>query len=705
MDIRGRGTALVMTVSLAGWASAGLAADVSFSEEQAQKGRAAYNRHCSECHGVRLEGEHLAPPLVGGRFDMTWRDKSAGVLAFHLRRMPPDPRAGTLGDEVYAHILAYILKFNDFAAGAALPTAVADLDDLAIPRLEGADYDPDAPEVAAEQSDRLAKMSAVTEAMLRDPAPEDWLHTQASYNAQTFSRLGKIDKQNVGDLAIAWRQPLRAGVSMPMPIVHDGIMFLHSFPDTVLALDATNGDILWRHQYEPSGTSSQKMGLALSGDKVLVPTSDLHVLALHARTGALIWDHTIRREADTAAVRGGYNLRSAPLVVGNKVIQGVAASFVPKGGFLVAIDLESGEEVWRFHTIARPGSPGGESWNDVPLEGRSGGSIWHTGSYDPELNLVFYGTAPTYDTGPLVTAVDKPGTSSEALYTNSTVAINPDTGELVWHYQHMANDQWDLDWVFERQIIDLPWKGETRRVVLNVGKVAIAEALDAKTGRYLFSVDAGIQNVIADIDPETGEKTFDMALWPGPGKEFDVCPSAFGARSWPPTSYSPATQMLYLPLTESCMHMGKEGGRLLTSGLGISGATHPESADGKIGRLQAIDLAGRKAAWVVELEGAISTGALATAGGIVFAGDTAPSLKAFDDASGEILWNAPLDDNPSSSVISYSVDGMQYVAIVVGVDNFHIGALGRTPGRGLFAGGGGNDGPPKGGAAVWVFSL
>ncbi|MEE2778302.1 MAG: PQQ-binding-like beta-propeller repeat protein [Acidobacteriota bacterium] len=704
MGIRDRGIACVVTAFLLGGSTAGLAADASFSEEQARKGRAAYNKSCSECHGVRLEGEHLSPPLVGSRFDVTWRDKSAGVLAFHLRRMPPDPRAGTLGDEVYANILAYILKSNGFEAGDALPTAVADLDDIDIPQLAGADYEPDAPEVAAGESERLANMSPVTAAMLRDPAPQDWLQTQASYNAQTFSKLEQINKDSVANLAIAWRQPLRAGVSMPMPVVHDGIMFLHSFPDTVLAIDATNGDILWRHQYKPDGPSSQKLGIALAGDKVLVPTSDLHVLALSSKTGELIWDHTIRRESDAPAAMLSYNLRSAPLVVGDKLIQPVTASFVPKGGFLVAIDIESGEEAWRFHTIARPGTPGGETWNDVPLDKRSGGSIWQTGSYDPELNMVFYGTAPTYDTGPLVNPVDKAGVSSEALYTNSTIAINPDNGELVWHYQHMSNDQWDLDWVFERQIIDLPLKGETRRVVLNVGKVAIVEAVDAKTGRYLFSVDAGIQNVITDIDPETGEKTYDLALWPGPDKEFDVCPSAFGARSWPPTSYSPQTQMLYLPLTESCMHMGKEGGRLLTSGLGISGATHPESADGKVGRLQAIDLASRKRAWLVELEGAVSTGALATAGGIVFVGDTAPSLKAFDDATGEMLWEKALDDNPSSSVITYSVDGTQYVAIVAGVNNFHIGALAGTLGS-LLGGGGESDGPPKGGAAIWVFSL
>jgi alcohol dehydrogenase (cytochrome c) len=530
---------------------------------------------------------------------------------------------------------------------------------------------------------------------------------------------------------------LRDGTSMPMPLVHGGVMYLLTFPDTALALDASNGQVLWRHRYEPQGSpSSQKMGLALQGDKVFMPTSDLHVLALSAKTGELVWDHKIAPPTAPpkrpSALPISYQLRSPPLVVGDKVIQGVTASFVPMGGFAVAIDVASGKEAWRFNTIARPGEPNGDSWNDVPLEKRSGGSIWHELSYDPELDLVYFGIAPTYDTGPLLHPSANTAVNANALYTNCTVAIRPKTGELAWYYQHVANDQWDLDWVFERTIVNVPWDGKTRKAVMNVGKMGILEALDATTGEYLFSVDAGIQNVITAIDPKTGAKTIDPGKLPDPKRPTDVCPSAIGARSWPPTSYSPKTQLAYLPLTESCMRLGPQGFRLLTSGVGISGATHPATADGKNGRLQAIDLANRKLGWTTDLVNAPTTGLLATAGGVVFVGDLDPSLKAVDDTTGELLWSTKLDNAPSSGLVTYRVKDKQYLAVVVGMHNFHVDGVARSLDRllaGDVASGGGaaaGGAPPaaaaaaaggaaargaamtdgtKGGAAIWVFGL
>jgi alcohol dehydrogenase (cytochrome c) len=393
------------------------------------------------------------------------------------------------------------------------------------------------------------------------------------------------------------------------------------------------------------------------------------------------------------------------MVVGDKVIQGVTASFVPRGGFILAIDLESGKEVWRFNTIARPGTPGGETWNDLPIDDRSGGSVWHQGTYDPELNLIFYGIAPTYDTGPLLNPVDKEGVTNDALYTNCTIALNPDTGELVWHYQHMPNDQWDLDWVFERQIVTIPVNGEPRKVVMNVGKMAILEALDASTGEYLFSVDMGVQNVITVIDPNTGAKTFDPDKMPDPERPCVICPSAFGARSWPPTSYSPKTKFLYVPLTEWCMAFGEEGMKLLSSGVGITSAPHPATGDGMMGKLQAVDVVNRKPAWSHDVAPPITTSVLSTAGGLVFSGDLEPSLKAFDDETGELLWQSALDDLPRCSVISYGVDERQYVAVVVGISNLHSRDLARTYGEFVSSRGDAAYAPPRGGAAIWVFAL
>ncbi len=679
-----------------------------FTAAQSSAGRQAYRQHCVKCHGAKLEGLDLSPSLAAGRFDQTWRGKPTGVLFFNLRRMPPMPVAepGSLGDETYANILAYLLQSNGFAPGeVALPTDAATLGKLTIPQLAGAQSDPDAPTPgAAERSERLKNLPGVTGEMLGNPSPNDWLQWGRTQDGYNYSALALLNRENVAGLKPVWRTPLREGTSMPGPVVHDGIMFLHTFPDTVLALDATNGAILWRHRYDPATASSQKMGVALYDDKVLVPTSDLHVLALNAKTGDAIWDHTIALETGEG-FRGRYQLRSAPFVVGDKVIQGVTASFVPRGGFIVALDVKTGAELWRFDTIARPGEPGGETWNDLPLDKRSGGSVWHQGTYDAELNLLYFGVAPTYDTGPLLHSVNKEGISSETLYTNCTIALDADTGKLAWHYQHMANDQWDLDWVFERQIVTMPIDGKPRKVVFNVGKMAILEALDAATGEYLFSIDSGTQNVITAIDPKTGAKTYDPEKLPDPQRPCVICPSAFGARSWPPTSYSPKTKLLYLPLTEWCMGMGQEGFRLLTSGVGLSSAPHPDSADGMLGRIQAVDVENRKMGWTHNLAAPMTTSIVATAGGLLFVGDLDPSLKAFDDTTGELLWKAPLDDLPSASLITYSVDEKQYVAVVVGQTNNHVRDLARSYDEFLASQGKTNNAPPKGGARVWVFAL
>jgi alcohol dehydrogenase (cytochrome c) len=433
-----------------------------------------------------------------------------------------------------------------------------------------------------------------------------------------------------------------------------------------------------------------------------VPTSDLRVLALNAKTGELVWNHEIA--STQASARTRYQIRSAPLVVGNRVIQGVTASFSPGGGFIVGLDIDSGKEIWRFHTIARPDEPGGNSWNGLPLEGRSGGSVWHQGTYDPALNLVYFGVAPTYDTLPLLNPSSAAGVTADALYTNCTIALNPETGKLVWHYQHVQNDQWDLDWVFERQLVEMTVDGRRRKVVMNAGKMAILDALDAATGEYLFSIDAKTQNVITSIDPKTGAKRINLEKWPDPKRPTDICPAISGARSWPPTSYSPETTLLYLPLTEWCHRFGGEGFKLLTSGVGMVPAAHPDAAsDGMMGRLQAVDVAGRTLAWVHHQRAPFSASVLATAGGVLFAGDLDPSLKAFDAATGKQLWQAALDDLPSSSIITYSVGTTQYIAVVVGLRNNHINDLSGN--YNTFRKNRGDAAPTlRGGAAIWVFA-
>ena len=680
---------------------------LAFTEAQSAAGRSVYTQRCVSCHGAELQGEHLAPALTGERFDRTWRGKPAGALMFQLRRMPPNAgAAGSLGDETYASLLAYLLQANGFEPStAALSSDVNALASVIIPRRDGAASDPVAPVVAsAAGAARLAALSAVSDGMLRNPPDRDWLQWGRTYNGHNFSPLTLITRENVRNLKPAFRVPLTGGQGMPMPLVHDGVMFLLTAPDTVLALDAANGELLWRYQHVPTGPSSQKIGLALHGDRVFVPTSDLQVLALNARTGALVWKHEVAPVG--AQGRGRYQIRSAPLIVGNKVIQGVAGSFSPGGGFIVGLDIDSGKEVWRFNTIARPGEPGGNSWNGLPLDGRSGGSVWHQGTYDPELNLVYFGVAPTYDTLPLLERSADPNVTDDTLFTNCTIALNPDTGKLVWYYQHVKNDQWDLDWVFERTLVEMTIDGRRRKVVMNAGKMAILDALDAATGEYLFSIDGKTQNVIVSIDPKTGVKRIDREKWPDPKRPAVVCPAVSGGRSWPPTSYSAQSGLLYMPLTEWCMRFGAEGFKLLTSGVGLQATEHPDAtADGMMGRLQAFDVTGRKLAWAHNQRAPLSTSVLATAGGVLFSGDLDPALKAFDAATGQQLWQATLDDLPSSSIITFSVGTSQYVAVVVGLRNNHINDLSNTYNAFRKNHGDASAAPLRGGAAIWVFGL
>jgi alcohol dehydrogenase (cytochrome c) len=390
-------------------------------------------------------------------------------------------------------------------------------------------------------AERIAALPPVTSARLAKPASGDWLLWGRAYDGHNFSPLKTINRDTVENLAPAWRAPLAAGLSMPSPLVHAGVMYLHTAPDTILALDAVTGQEMWRHVHQSVSGSSMKMGIGLGGNRVFAPTSDLHVIALDARTGEKAWDHKIEL-SPPASNRMVFNLRSAPMVIGDKLIQAVTASAGPGGGFLVGLDIATGEEVWRFHTIARPGAPGGNTWNDLPLEKRTGGSVWDKATYDPELKLLYFGAGPTYDTAPLVKRSELPGVTNDALYTNSTMALDPATGQLKWHYQHVANDQWDMDWAFERTIVTLKVNGRDRKVVMNVGKMGVLDALDAATGEYLFSIDAGTQDMITAIDPKTGAKTIDPKRYPDPARPTTYCPGhpARVPGRPPPTAHLPA---------------------------------------------------------------------------------------------------------------------------------------------------------------------
>jgi alcohol dehydrogenase (cytochrome c) len=331
----------------------------------------------------------------------------------------------------------------------------------------------------------------------------------------------------------------------------------------------------------------------------------------------------------------------------------------------------------------------------MPYEKRNGASVWVPGSYDATTGLLYFGVAQTYDTGPYRNPVA--GENDDLLYTDSTIALDPDTGKLAWHFQHLANDQWDYDWAFTRMLVRLVPNGPL--LVGTGGKQAIYDFIDAKTGRYGFSFDLGVQNVITGIDPKTGAKKIDPSLVPDASHTVMTCPHAGGAKNWLPDSYNPATHVLYVSMVDACMDLipVPAGGRgSLSTGVRWTLRARPGS-DGKYGRVQAVDVATKKTVWTMRQRAPESTGVLSTAGGVVFAGALDRSFSAYDDATGRELWRVRLNDVPSSAPITYAINGRQYVAVVVGNGGAQAATFPALVPE--------IKNPPDRGAAIWVFEL
>jgi alcohol dehydrogenase (cytochrome c) len=560
-------------------------------------------------------------------------------------------------------------------------------------------------EVLKQRQDVLARITPVTDAMLKDPAPGEWLQWRRTYDAHGFSPLQQINKENVHSLRSAWTWSLPAGTSETTPLVHDGVLFVFGTGDRIQALDATNGDLLWEYTRQlPAGTQTGgqngvKRNFAIYGDKLYVSTSDSHVITLDVKTGKMVWDHAFPDSKD-------FRMTSGPMIVNGKVIQGVASC--PAGGcYLIGLDANTGDELWRFNTVARPGQPGENTWNGLPLEERFGASIWTSGSYDPDLNLVYYGTGNTYGWQLLQRGASpgnkKRGVNKDGLYIDSTIAVNPDNGKLAWHYQHLPEDMWDLDFAFEQQIVKLPGKGKQQKVVVTTGKMVITDAMDAATGKWAFSLDQGLQNIVKSIDPKTGKKTYDPIAIPDMTAQRRnlQCPAGYGAKNWPANSYNADTNIVYITIAEVC---GESLPKVYGPGEKYTGggqetriARYQPGSDGNIGRIDAVNLATQKTVWSIRQRAPVTSAALATAGGVLFAGDSDRWFSAYDDATGAMLWQTRLNDAVNSYPITYSVGDKQYVAIVAGYGGPRIGNLHQLTTE--------IQTPRGASAALWVFEL
>lgn len=548
-------------------------------------------------------------------------------------------------------------------------------------------------------------LSPVTEAMLRNPSPSDWLMWRRTYDGWGYSPLEEINKTNVSRLQVAWTWALTNGATEITPIVHDGVLFIFNYGDKVQALNATNGDLLWEYKRDlppvlvaEGGNPLAKRNMAIIDSNLIVATSDAHLIALDVNTGKITWDQA------TADWTKGWRYTGGPLIAGGKIIQGMTGcgNAQPGGCFIAGHDLKTGAEAWRFYTIARPGEPGGDTWNNIPLEKRHGASTWNSGTYDPDSKTLFFGVGQPY---PWIAEMNgllplKAGAKNNALYADATLALDPANGKLKWYYQHLENDTWDLDYAYERILVDLPVNGSTRKALVTVGKLGIIEVLDRNTGEWLWSKETVYQNVVQSIDPKTGKKTINPASVPQIGKTTVNCPADPGSRGWPATAYSPKTKMLYLPMSEFCSDTTPtpvDAGQIYTGGGRAIYARRPiPNSDGNIGRVDGVRLDTQKAAWSYRTRAPQTAAVLATGGGLVFSGALDRYFRALDDETGAVLWQVRTSNAVNAFPITYSVNGKQYVAVAVGNGSSQARALAAlTP----------EIRNPDGGSALWVFAL
>jgi alcohol dehydrogenase (cytochrome c) len=525
---------------------------------------------------------------------------------------------------------------------------------------------------AAGGENRMAPIKPVTSEMLATPAPGDWLMRRGNYRAWGYSALDQINAQNVSSLRLAWAWNMEPGYQEEAPLAHDGVLFLGNPKNVVQALDGRTGDLLWEYRrelpkieggYHNDLLDRARGTIALYDDKVILATVDAHIVALDARSGKIVWDATV------ADYRQGYTFTGGPLVANGKAVAGISGCTNPgtgSGCFIVAVDANTGVEAWRTKTIAQPGSPGDDSWHGLPVEQRNGGSVWTSGSYDPELNLLYFGTG-----GPIPHSEIVRGTGDGAvLYTDSTLALDANTGKIVWHYQFLPRDNWNLDHVFEQILVDIDVDSRPRQALIAIGKPGIIWALDRRSGEFLWARETTHQTIYKQIDPETGRVAINESLIPTKLDETRfVCPSFYGGKLWMATAYNPASKTLFLPLNNLCMDYKAVEQQPLPGedyGRGRMVFRHAPDNNGNIGRVDAVSLENKQTEWTRARRPYWSSSLLATAGGVVFGGDTNRRIVAFEASSGKILWEVPLNSQPGGFPMTYMAGGKQYLAIPVG---------------------------------------
>ena len=513
---------------------------------QATAGADDYAAWCAACHGAQMRGSALGPVLSGAGFMGRYGQQTPFDFFNYLKgSMPPGGNSG-ISDEVYFNIVAHLMR--SMGVSDANPALDPGADYAMLTFAEGGNpairqVEPERPTGVA-QAGTVENFTPVSDAMLIDPAPGDWPMLRRNFQAWSYSPLDQINAENVSDLRLEWVWSMHEGDSEPSPLVYDGILYLINSSNIVQALDAASGELIWEHHAGPFDGGDMR-NIAIYGDKIIHATTDTRLLALDARSGEPVW------EVEVADSGKGFQNSSGPIVADGKVIQGLAgcSRYIEEDCYISAWDADGGELLWRFNTVARSGEPGGDTWGGIADLFRAGGETWITGSYDPESKLTFWGTAQQK---PWMPASRSLSINDAGLFTNATVAIDVDSGELDWFFQHVPAEALDLDEVFERVLID---RGENK-LVFSIGKHGILWKHDRESGAFLDYQETVFQNVFTDIDPVTGAVSYREDIRNAQLDEWiSVCPSTAGGKDWHSMSYHEPSAALVIPLSQSCLEI------------------------------------------------------------------------------------------------------------------------------------------------------
>jgi alcohol dehydrogenase (cytochrome c) len=665
-----------------------------FTQAQVDAGRAAYQRECSDCHGANLGGGPNGPGLFGPGFMARWGGQTTADYYKFMSATMPYGNEGRLSADDYASIASFIYAANGarpgtqtYTAATAAPfagmvngnpvAAVISPPGLVAqagrggrgPTGENGEALPAAGRGGAAAAPasifghtvegNIQNYVDVTDAMLRNPSPNDWLMFRRNYQGWSYSPLTQITPANVKNLQLKWTWNMNeGGANQPTPLVHNGIMFLANSQNVIQALDARTGNLIWENRIGPDTRAYYgNRSIGLWKDKVYTATSDAHLVALDARTGRQVWKVQIGPppKGETGGV----------IVINGKVLVGLMGcdNYSTEHCYISAFDAETGQRDWKFFTTALSGTPGGDTWNNLPDNYRGGVDTWIAGTYDPELNTTYWGTAQAK---PWFRA-SRQTFGGHALYSSSTLALNPDDGKLKWYFQHIPGETLDLDEVFERVLIN---HGNSKEV-FTIGKSGILWKLNRETGKFISLLPTIFQNIYSKIDAKTGELTYrDEIVNQKTNQWFGSCPGPEGGHNWQATSYNQPTDLLIIPLSQSCVMIT---GRDVELRLGGGGTANSQTffftpgSKRQMGRLSAVNTSTMKVAWTFEQRAPFLSAALSTRGGVAFVGDFDRVFQAVDVKTGKRLWSTRLGNTAQGYPITFAINGKQYIAITTGL--------------------------------------